>query len=65
SGVKSSNIREIHRITKATSFHASARKNIASHMKYLHPSMKEQLDKISIDEHEVRSLRKTLDEIFV
>jgi len=65
SGVKSSNIKEIHRITKATSFHASARKNIASHMKYLHPSMKEQLDKISIDEHEVRSLRKTLDEIFV
>lgn len=64
SGIKSTNIKEIQSHTKAQVFHASARKTVYSMMDYQHASMKEQLEKISIDEQEVRLLRSSLDEIF-
>lgn len=64
SGIRSSNIKEIQSHTKASVFHASARKTVSSMMDYQHASMHEQLEKISIDEQEVRLLRSALDEIF-
>jgi copper homeostasis protein len=64
SGIRSSNIKEIQSHTKASVFHASARKTVSSMMNYQHASMHEQLEKISIDEQEVRLLRSALDEIF-
>lgn len=64
SGIRSSNIKEIQSHTKASVFHASARKTVSSKMNYQHASMHEQLEKISIDEQEVRLLRSALDEIF-
>lgn len=64
SGIRSSNIKEIQSHTKASVFHASARKTVSSMMDYQHASMHEQLEKISIDEQEVRLLRSVLDEIF-
>lgn len=64
SGIRSSNIKEIQSHTKASVFHASARKTVSSMMDYEHASMHELLEKISIDEQEVRLLRSVLDEIF-
>jgi copper homeostasis protein len=64
SGIRSSNIKEIQSHTKASVFHASARKTVSSMMNYQHASMHELLEKISIDEQEVRLLRSALDEIF-
>lgn len=64
SGIRSSNIKEIQSHTKASVFHASARKTVSSMMDYEHASMHELLEKISIDEQEVRLLRSALDEIF-
>ncbi len=61
SGVKSSNIEGLQHFTKARAFHASARKSMHSQMHYQRESMKETLDKISIDENEVQLLRKALD----
>lgn len=64
SGIRSSNIKEIQSHTKASVFHASARKTVSSMMDYEHASMHELLEKISIDEQEVRLLRSALEEIF-
>jgi len=64
SGIRSSNIKEIQSHTKASVFHASARKTVSSMMDYEHASMHELLEKISIDEQEVRLLRYALEEIF-
>lgn len=64
SGVKSSNVEVLHTSTQVRVFHASARKSIASTMQYHHLSMNEKNEKISIDEEEVRLLRKALDKIF-
>jgi copper homeostasis protein len=64
SGVKSSNIEVLYTSTQVRVFHASARKSIASTMQYHHLSMNEKNEKISIDEEEVRLLRKALDKIF-
>lgn len=64
SGVRSSNIKEMQAHTKASVFHASARKSVSSLMQYQPSSMSERLEKITIDEQEVRLLRSTLDEIF-
>ncbi|MBM3445045.1 MAG: copper homeostasis protein CutC [Bacteroidetes bacterium] len=64
SGIRSSNIKEIQSHTKASVFHASARKTVSSMMDYEHASMHGLLEKISIDEQEVRLLRSALEEIF-
>lgn len=64
SGVKSSNIKLLKDITCANAFHASARINVASNIKYHPENMDEVLEKITLDGSELRLLRKTLDEIF-
>lgn len=64
SGVKSSNIQILKEFTGAYAFHASARRSQPSTMKFKANSMSENLEKISIDEEELTSLRKSLDEIF-
>lgn len=65
SGITSSNIKILHKYTGARAFHASARTILNSAMNFNASSMQENLEKISIDEEEVRMLRKTLDEIFI
>ena len=65
SGVKSSNIKILHECTGARAFHASARTSLASSMNFNTSEMQEKLETISIDEEEVRMLRKSLDEIFI
>lgn len=64
SGVKSSNIKLLKEYTGAMAFHASARTNVSSNMKYHPENMNEVLEKITLDGSELRLLRKTLDEIF-
>jgi copper homeostasis protein len=64
SGVKSSNIKLLRDYTGAKAFHASARTKFSSNMKYHAETMHENLEKISLDQSELRLLRKTLDGIF-
>ena len=64
SGVRSSNVKLLKDYTGATAFHASARTTFPSNMKYHAEHMNEDLEKISLDESELRLLRKTLDDIF-
>ena len=65
SGITSSNIKILHDYTRARAFHASARTILNSAMNFNASTMQEKLEKISINEEEVRMLRKTLDEIFI
>jgi copper homeostasis protein len=63
SGIRSANIAAIVKATGALAYHSSARKNKASDMHYNNLNMNELLSKITIDEEEVKALRKKLDKL--
>jgi copper homeostasis protein len=60
SGVRSRNIAELARQTRAIEFHTSARTMVASNMHYLNSRMNEEMKSIMVDEEEIR---KTLLEL--
>jgi copper homeostasis protein len=61
SGLRSSNLEEIAKITRAKEFHSSARLTIPTAMEYTNSGMNEHLSQISLDEEEVRQMRNILD----
>ena len=60
SGVRSINIAELATYTGAKELHSSARKMQASDMLYTKVSMQESLDIISVDEEEIRKMKRAL-----
>lgn len=60
SGVRSSNIRELADYTGASELHSSARINQISSMQFINEGMKESLENISVDEEEIRSMKRQL-----
>jgi copper homeostasis protein len=60
SGIRSENINEIAGKTGALEFHTSARKFIDTKMRYNNIEMKEQLKTVSVDEGEIRKIKKIL-----
>jgi copper homeostasis protein len=63
SGIRSDNISEIAKTTKAIEFHSSARVTLVSKMEFNNPSLESLLNRIILDGEEVQKLRKKLDEI--
>lgn len=64
SGIKSSNIKNIQESTGAKAFHASARTHVSTPHTFNPVTMKETLEKITLDETELILLRSTLENIF-
>ena len=64
SGIRSDNIIEIARRTKAVEFHTSARITVESKMKYSNKAMNEDLRSVSVDEEEVKKIIHLLDSEF-
>ena len=60
SGVRANNARKIIDATGAREIHSSARKAIASVMKYNAPTMNEQMISMGIDENEIKLMLKAL-----
>ncbi len=60
SGVRSANILDLAKRTVATEFHTSARIHIAGRMNYLNIDMKESLSVVSVDEEEIKEIKKLL-----
>ncbi len=60
SGVRSANIAEIADRTGATEFHSSARINVESNMVFINESMNEALEKVIVDEEEVKRMIQVL-----
>jgi copper homeostasis protein len=60
SGVRSNNIKELADYTGATELHSSARKNVDTEMEFINEGMKETLQNVSVDEDELRSMKKNL-----
>ncbi len=60
SGVRSNNIKQLAGYTGATELHSSARKNIDAEMEFINEGMQEVLRNVSVDEDEVRSMKKNL-----
>lgn len=56
SGVRSSNIAELAKLTGAVEFHSSARSTINSKMEFKSETMNEDLKSVSVDETEVRQI---------
>lgn len=63
SGVRSSNIGELARVTNAVEFHSSARKLENSLMTLFNENMKENLQSVSIDEEEIKSMIEILSQL--
>lgn len=61
SGLRSSNLEQIARITGAKEFHSSARTNLPSAMEYINAGMQEELLQTALDGNEVRNMRNILD----
>jgi len=57
SGVRSSNITELASYTRAKELHSSARKSVASEMKFVQSSMQENLENISVDIDEIKLMK--------
>ena len=60
SGVRANNARKIIDATGAREIHSSARKAIASVMKYNAPTMNEQMISMGVDENEIKLMLKAL-----
>ncbi|MFT4155879.1 copper homeostasis protein CutC [Parafilimonas sp.] len=60
SGVRSANIKQLADYTGAVELHSSARKNMPSEMEFVNAGMQETLYNISVDEDEVRRMKKEL-----
>ena len=60
SGVRANNARKIIDATGAREIHSSARKAIASVMKYNAPTMNEQMISMGVDENEIKLMMKAL-----
>jgi copper homeostasis protein len=60
SGIRSNNIRAIADYTGANELHSSARKNIPSNMIFNQPSMNENLQQVTVDETEIKSMIKLI-----
>jgi copper homeostasis protein len=56
SGVRSDNIIELAKKTGAVEFHTSARMNIDSKMNYINEAMKENLESVSVDVDEIKTI---------
>ncbi|MFN0081973.1 MAG: copper homeostasis protein CutC [Ferruginibacter sp.] len=63
SGVRSSNIGQLARVTNAVEFHSSARKMENSSMKLFNENMKENLQSVAIDEEEIKSIIEILSQL--
>lgn len=63
SGVRSSNIGELARVTNAVEFHSSARKLENSLMTLFNENMRENLQSVSIDEEEIKSMIEILSQL--
>lgn len=63
SAVRSENIIDIATRTKATEFHSSARIMADSNMEFVQESLKEKLSHASVDENEIRKMKKLLTEL--
>jgi copper homeostasis protein len=61
SGVRSNNIQQLADYTGATELHSSARKNVDAEMEFINEGMNEMLQNISVDEDEIRSMKKNLE----
>ncbi len=64
SGIRSDNIGVLAARTGAKTFHSSARCNLPSAMQYFNAGMNEQLEQVSLDGNEVKSIRTNLDQYF-
>ena len=62
SGVRSENIKTLATATGAQAFHSSARLNLKSSMQFINKSMNEALEQVSLNGHEVKAIRKNLDD---
>lgn len=56
SGVRADNIIELAQKTGAREFHTSARVNTGSKMNFINENMKEQLQRVSVDEEEIKEI---------
>ncbi len=63
SGVRSSNIGELARMTNAIEFHSSARKLESTRMKLINENMKENLQSLAIDNEEIISMIEILSQL--
>jgi copper homeostasis protein len=61
-GVRAGNIKTLQEITKATEFHTSAKKLIASVVTYQNPSIRDSGDVWMADEAEIKNILKELDQ---
>lgn len=60
SGIRSSNIKDIDAYTGATELHSSARININSPMQFTNTAMQENMQQVSVDADEIRSMKDKL-----
>lgn len=63
SGLRSDNLSAIAAKTKAAEFHSSARIMAETNMQYRQDSLKENLQSVTVDENEIRKLKKILTEL--
>ncbi len=64
SGVRSSNIADIANRTGAREFHTSARTLMAGKMKFISKTMNEDLQSVSVEEDEIRKIKKLIQNNF-
>jgi copper homeostasis protein len=63
SGVRSNNIKSLATFTGATELHSSARKSNKGTMEFIQEGMKESIENVVVDEHEIQLMKKEIETI--